>query len=226
MAFLKLVAAIIAPAAFWIGYFYYKDRRRPEPLANLLEAFALGFLAGFLCIQFYAVLSRASLLVDYQDVLVRSTEMQFFSYSVVFVGLIEEIFKFLPFVLVILRLRAFDEAIDGIVYASALAVGFASFENLGYLPQMKGLAFLGRAIASPLTHAAFSSIWGYIVGKAYLSGRSIVLPAIVGLGLAGIFHGLFNFLTYSHALRFLSALVILAIWGWAIQALERRAGRD
>jgi RsiW-degrading membrane proteinase PrsW (M82 family) len=207
MAVLKIAAAILAPAAFWIGYFYYKDRYLPEPLANLIAAYTMGFASGFLCYQFYALLARAGITADFQAILTRSSPMQLFSYSVVFIGIIEETFKYLPFVLVVLRFKAFDERIDGIVYAAALAIGFASFENLGYLPLMKGAAFLGRAFATPLTHTVFASIWGYTVGRAFL---------------ASLCHGLFNYLTFSYTLRFLSALLILAIWAWGIRILEKQ----
>jgi RsiW-degrading membrane proteinase PrsW (M82 family) len=224
VAALEIAAAILAPAAFWIGYFYYKDRFQPEPLPNLIVSFGLGFVFGFLCYEFYGLLEGAGVLPQFLAVLRRSTRTQFFSYSVVFVGLVEETFKYLPFVLVVLRFRAFDEPIDGIVYAAALAIGFASFENLGYLPSMKGLAFLGRAVASPLTHTVFSSIWGYAVGRAWLARRSILGPSIIGLSLAGLAHGLFNYLTFSHTLRFLSALLVLVLWIWGIRTLEKRGG--
>jgi RsiW-degrading membrane proteinase PrsW (M82 family) len=224
VAALEIAAAILAPAAFWIGYFYYKDRFQPEPLPNLIFSFGLGFVFGFLCYEFYALLEGAGILPQFLAVLRQSTRTQFFSYSVVFVGLVEETFKYLPFVLVVLRFRAFDEPIDGIVYAAALAIGFASFENLGYLPSMRGLAFLGRAVASPLTHTVFSSIWGYAVGRAWLAKRSILGPSIIGLSLAGLAHGLFNYLTFSHALRFLSALLVLVLWIWGIRTLEKRGG--
>ena len=224
MGVIRIAWAILAPAVFWLAYYYYKDRRQPEPPANLLAAWVLGFLSGFLCFQFYGVLSRAGLTPDFRAVLSQTSPMEFFSYLVVFNGLVEEIFKFLPFVLVVLRFRAFDEKIDGIVYAAALAVGFASFENIGYLPHLRGLAFMGRAIASPLTHTVFASIWGYAVGRAFLARRSIVPAAVLGLGLAGLAHGLYNFLTFSHAVRVLSAVLILGIWMWVIRTLEKRAG--
>jgi RsiW-degrading membrane proteinase PrsW (M82 family) len=225
MAVLKIAAAILAPAAFWIGYFYYKDRFRPEPLANLIAAYAMGFASGFLCYRFYALLARAGITADFQAILTRTSPMQFFSYFVVFIGIIEETFKYLPFVLVVLRFKAFDERIDGIVYAAALAVGFAGFENLGYLPLMKGVAFLGRAFATPLTHTVFASIWGYTVGRAFLAKRSILVASVVGIVLAGLCHGLFNYLTFSHTLRFLSALLILVIWAWGIKILEKQDDR-
>ncbi len=222
MALIKIAFAVLAPAAFWIGYYYYKDRFRPEPPVNLAVSYGLGFLAGFLCYEFYGLLALAGLMPGFQAVLTRTSPMEFFSYSVVIVGIIEESFKYLPFVLVVLRFRSFDERIDGIVYAATLAVGFASFENLGYLPALSGFAFFGRAVAAPLTHTVFASIWGYSVGRAFLAGRSILVASVIGLGLAGLCHGLFNFLTFSHALRFLSALLILALWLWIIRTLERK----
>lgn len=222
MAILKLAAAVLLPAVFWIGYFRYKDRFRPEPPLNLVLCYLLGFVSGLVCFAFYGALSRAGLTADFTSLLVRTTPFEFFSYSVVFIGLIEEIFKFLPFILAVTRFKAFDEPIDGIVYAAALAVGFAGFENLSYLHHLEGLAFWGRAVASPLTHTVFSSVWGYAVARAMLRKGSVVFAAIAGLALAGLTHGLFDYLTYSPKLRVLSAVLILIIWAWVIRKLERR----
>lgn len=222
MAFLKVATAVLLPAAFWIGYFAYKDRLRPEPVRNLIATYGLGIAAGVACIGFYELLSRTGITPDFHEIIVRTTPVEFFSYSVIFVGLVEESFKFLPFVLIVRRFKAFDEPIDGIVYAAALAVGFASFENLGYLPHLKGLVFLGRAVASPLTHTAFSSIWGYALARAVIQKRSAAFASVAGIGLAGLAHGLYNFLNFSPGLRVLSALLILAIWAWGIRTLEKK----
>jgi hypothetical protein len=54
------------------------------------------------------------------------------------------------------------------------------------------------------------------------AGR-IIIPSIVGIALAGLAHGLFKFLTFSHPLRILSALLILVIWIWGIRILEKQA---
>ncbi|HDT14555.1 MAG TPA: PrsW family intramembrane metalloprotease [Candidatus Aminicenantes bacterium] len=222
MSILKVLAAVLLPAAFWIGYFAYKDRLRPEPVRNLIATYVLGIVAGFACIGFYELLSRTGITPDFREILIRSTPTEFFSYSVVFVGLVEEIFKFIPFALGVRRFKAFDEPVDGIVYAAALAVGFASFENLGYLPHLKGFVFLGRAVASPLTHTAFSSIWGYALARAVIKKRSAAFASVAGLGLAGLAHGLYNFLNFSPGLRVLSALLILVIWAWGIRTLEKK----
>lgn len=217
----KILAAIIGPAIFWIGYFYYKDRQNPEPLINLLEAFLMGFLAGVSCYLAYLLLPFLGLPQGFNQVVAKGEVREIFLYSLGVVGPLEELFKFIPFALVILRKRDLEELPDGVVYASSLAIGFASFENLGYLPGMTGLAFFGRAVASPLTHALFSSVWGYSVARAKIKGQSIFLASLLSLSLAAIFHGLFNVLTVSDNLRLLSAILMLLLWVLVIYLLER-----
>lgn len=220
----KILASIVGPAIFWIGYFYYKDRRHPEPLINLLEAYLQGFFFGFLCFLAYRQLPLLGLPSGFNQVVARGGTHQILLYSIAVVGPLEEFFKFLPFALFTLRSRDLDEAADGVVYAATLAIGFASFENLGYLPLMTGLAFFGRALASPLTHAVFSSIWGYFVVQARIKGKSVFLAALFSLPLAALVHGLFNVLTVSDSLRIFSAILILALWLLIIYLLERPSG--
>ncbi|MDI6698658.1 MAG: PrsW family intramembrane metalloprotease [Candidatus Saccharicenans sp.] len=219
--FWKILAAIIGPAIFWIGYFYYKDRRQPEPLINLLEGFLMGVLAGFVCFLTYRQLPLLGLPPGFNLVVAKGQAREIFLYSLGVVGPLEELFKFLPFALVILRRRDLDEPADGVVYASSVAIGFASFENLGYLPMMTGVAFFGRAMASPLTHALFSSVWGYFMVRAKMKRQSVSLAALFSLPLAAIFHGLFNVLTVSNYLRIYSAILVLLLWLLLIYLLER-----
>ena len=47
------------------------------------------------------------------------------TYAILGIGLIEELAKMIPFVLVIIHLKSFNEPIDGLIYASFIALGFA-----------------------------------------------------------------------------------------------------
>ena len=120
-----------------------------------------------------------------------------------------------------LKLKEFDEKIDGIIYASIIALGFASYENARYLAYLEGFELFGRAIASPLTHTIFSSIWGYTVGIAHMKHKSVAVASLKGLVLAAIIHGLFNFFTTSSVLRIISSLLILVIWIWRIRVMDK-----
>ncbi len=214
------ISGILAPALFWIGYFYYKDRVKPEPFKLIGTAYLLGILAGFLCFQFYRLLPAVGI-PDDPSVLMESHRLQFLAYSLGIIGVLEEFFIFLPFILIIVRFKAFDEKTDGIVYASTIALGFASFENLWFLRTMEGLELLGRAFASPLTHTIFSSIWGYTCGLARILDKSLLKASLLGLFMAAVVHGLFDFLTTSPALRVISAGLILVVWIWRIRILDR-----
>jgi RsiW-degrading membrane proteinase PrsW (M82 family) len=220
MAVWIYVSAIIAPALVWIFYFYYNDRFQPEPWRNLGLTYLLGLISAFACVHFFRLLPYLGIPED-PSALMEAHEWVYLFYSVGITGVVEETFKCLPFLLVVLRLKEFDEKIDGIVYASIIALGFASYENARYLGYMEGFELFGRAIASPLTHTIFSSIWGYTIGVAHMRHKTLTVPCLIGLALAATAHGLFNFFTTSSALRFISSLLILGIWIWRIRIMEK-----
>jgi len=215
-----ILSGIIAPAVFWSGYLYYKDRFQPEPIRNLGITYILGLIAAYACMKFYGLLPLVGI-PDDPSALMETQSLEYFFYSLGVIGLVEELFKFLPFLFIILRLKAFDETIDGIVYASTIALGFASFENIYYLKYLEGFELFGRAFASPLTHTIFSSIWGYSVGKARIHGKSLFKASLIGLSIAALVHGVFDFLTISSTLRIAASLIVLIIWIWRIRVMER-----
>jgi len=220
MTFLIILSAIIAPVVFWICYFYYKDRFQPEPIRNLGITYLLGFIAAFACFHFYRLLPLIGLPED-PSALMEIRGIRFLAYSLGVTGVVEEFFKFLPFLFIILKFKEFDEKIDGIIYASTIALGFASFENIGYLKYLEGFQLFGRAFASPLTHTIFSSIWGYTVGTAQIKKKSIWKSSLIGIVIAALVHGIFNFLTISSVLRVAGALIILFFWLWRIRIMEK-----
>ncbi len=217
------LALIFAPAVFWAGYSYYHDRFKPEPLVLTAFSYFLGFLSGWLCLHAYDILLPA-LSIPADPEAFQGLNLKFLLYCIVAVGLVEELFKFLPFLAAVTRFRDFNEEMDGIFYASACALGFASYENLFYLPCLSGFALFGRAVASPLSHTVFASVWGYTVGVACIRGQKLWPAALKGVGLAALLHGLFDFLTLSSPLlRVLAALLLLGAWLWRIRTVERLA---
>jgi RsiW-degrading membrane proteinase PrsW (M82 family) len=214
------LSGIIAPALFWIGYLYYKDRAQPEPLISLGLTYIMGIASGWICYKAYSLLPIAGIPAD-PSLLVDGHRLLFLLYCILVVGLIEELFKILPFLLVVKYFKSFDEEVDGIIYAAVIALGFASFENLNYLLYLDGFQLFGRAIASPLTHTVFASIWGYKTGQAFLRGRSVLWPALISLMVAAVIHGLFDFFTLSSRLRIAAAFLVLLVWVTEIVFIEK-----
>jgi len=215
-----IFAGILTPAIFWMAYFYFKDRLQPEPFLKIGTSYLLGIGSALVVVQVLRLLPFLGF-PDDPSLLMEGQRWGYLFYSIFVTGLIEEFVKFLPFLLFVLNFSAFDEKIDGIIYASMIALGFASYENIQYLVYMDGWELLGRAFASPLTHTIFSSIWGYTAGTARLEKKSLLWPSIMGIGLAALFHGMFNFLTTSSVLRIGASLLILVIWIWRIRLMER-----
>jgi RsiW-degrading membrane proteinase PrsW (M82 family) len=219
---MKLLLALIAPALFWAAYHYYKDRHQPEPMLNLLLTYGLGIGAGYLGLHAYAALELAGLRYDAYH-LAETSRLGLFLYAVGVIGVIEELVKFIPFWLIGMRLHHFDEPIDGIVYASFVALGFASYENWYFLPELEGGAAVARAFASPLVHVMFASIWGYACSRAKIEGRPLLPAALAGLALAALLHGLYDFVAIGLALwvHIVPPAIILAIWIWRMRLIRR-----
>jgi RsiW-degrading membrane proteinase PrsW (M82 family) len=214
MGILSFSTVVLCPALFWAGYHYYKDRHEPEPFPILLFTYVLGWIG----LRFDA----------YE--LARSDVFGLFWYSVLVIGVVEETIKFLPFWLVVMRISHFNERIDGVIYASFIGLGFASYENLHYMMLLGSREAFLRGIASPIVHVMFASVWGYFCARAWLSNRPLLPAALLGLLLSCVGHGLYDFFMLWGAvwLRPLAAFLILGIWVWRmhlIRELHRRHWR-
>lgn len=224
---MKILTLIIAPTLFWAAYHYYKDRHQPEPIANLLLTYGLGIAAGYLGIQAYAALELVGLRFNAYE-LAETNRLALFFYSIFVIGVIEEVVKFIPFWIIGMRLHHFDEPIDGIIYASFVALGFATYENFYYLPHLQGAELIARAIASPLVHIMFASIWGYTCSWAQIRNRPLLPSAILGLAIAIVAHGFYDFVTIglSEWLRIFPPAIILGIWIWRMHLIRRLQKRQ
>ncbi len=228
MNYQMVMATIAAPVLFWAAYHYHKDRHMPEPVGNLLLCFVLGIGSFYLGKMMYLGLDLIGLRLD-AFALAESSWAGLLTYSILAIGGIEESAKLLPFLIVVLRFRAFDEPVDGIIYAAFIALGFASVENILYLQYVTGLEMIGRGFASPLVHIMFASIWAYYIGLAFLKQQKLASVVLKYLVLAAVVHGIYDFVVIALPLSALplSALLILAIWLWRmhlIRDLHRKAG--
>lgn len=221
MYYTQSLLPIVLPLVFWAAYHYFHDRHLPEPLAHLLLALFLGATAFYLGLGMYAVLGLLDL--RYDAYLLGETSLPgLFAYAVLVIGPIEELAKLVPFLLVIIHFREFDEPVDGIIYASFIALGFGAVENLYHLRYLSGIEAWGRAFVGPLLHIAFASIWGYYIGRAYLCGRKLVLAIFASLAVTAFIHGIYDFVVIGMAPGALpvAALLIVSIWIWRLSRIR------
>ncbi len=217
---LILLSLALGPGIFWVWYFYHRDRYDPEPPYLVLRMFLLGIAVTF----------PVAFLEGGIGILIASPLIL----AVIVAPVVEEYGKYFVVRRGVYRNREFDEPMDGIVYATAAALGFASLENLIYVFSAYTLsleAAIGtivvRALFSVPAHALFASIWGYALGRAKFSPpeqrRGIVAR---GLAAAMVLHGLFNFLLITaevYALAMLVFFLVLIPGMWLL--VNRNIGR-
>lgn len=221
-----LIVPILLPVVFWAGYHYHKDRHLPEPLTHLAMAFGIGMFSFWLGSQMYQLLGVVGLRHDaYQ--LAENNPLGLLFYAVFAIGVIEELAKILPFVIVILRFSKFDEPVDGIIYASFVALGFAAVENYQYLQYLTGTEALARGIVGPVVHIVFASVWGYYIGRAYLRKESFLVTVAASLAVTATLHGLYDYIAIALPETALpaSALLVIALWIWRLRLIRDLASR-
>ncbi|MFN0072364.1 MAG: PrsW family intramembrane metalloprotease [Chloroflexota bacterium] len=183
-----LLILAVAPAVFWMWWFYRKDRFDPEPRGLIVKIFLLGMLpvlpAGIVEIVLFNVFPFVS-----------GTGLVAIALANLFiVGPVEEVGKYLVVRRWALRHPAFNEPLDGIVYAAAAALGFAALENFFYLIDNGAWLILIRGPLSTLNHVLFAAIWGYAVGMASVQTDPGEASRLVrnGLIMGSLGHGVSN----------------------------------
>ena len=232
--YLLLLLPIVLPVVFWSAYHLHVDRHLPEPPAKLALAFLLGVGSFFLGMLAYRALGLLGLRYN-AFALAQDNLPGLFAYAVLAIGMIEEGVKMILFLLVVVRFREFDEPIDGIIYASFIALGFAAVENWLYVPHLDSAAAYARGFVSPVLHMVFASIWGYHIGRAWLRGRMRVVTVLGWLAYTAFIHGIYDFavLGLPKAGLPIAATLITGLWIWRLllirdlhEAYHRDAGTD
>lgn len=217
MEYFILLLPIFLPAVFWAAYHMHVDRHLPEPGGHLLLAFALGVGSFFLGMLMYRALGLLGLRFDAFE-LAQGNLPGLFLFAVFGIGLIEELAKLIPFLFVVLRFREFDEPIDGIIYASFIALGFAAVENLHYLEFLTAGEAYARGFAGPVVHIVFASIWGYYIGRAWLRQRGVAVTVVSSLAVTAFIHGIYDFAVIGlpRPGMAVAAFLIAGLWIWRL----------
>src|SRR5207244_8654117 len=136
--------------------------KRPEPRNVLRRVAVAGGLATIPCIVIQLVLSRVGP--------GQSTVGGALFTAYVEAGTVEESAKAACLLIAVWRHPAFNERMDGIVYATRAGLGFALVENVGYLLGAHDAGgFLGmyvmRAVLAVPGHAIFAGMMGYFAAR-------------------------------------------------------------
>ncbi len=193
---LGVVAAAGGPALFWLWVVWRRDRFEAEPRRLVFATFLLG---GFSTLP--AALAESALGGDLELAAAGLAGLAISAVAVV--GPVEELAKFLVVWRLPYQKRAFNEPLDGLVYAAAAAMGFAAVENLAYVAAHGVAVMLLRGPISTLAHLLFALPYGLALGRARV-GRAGAVAVVGALLAAALGHGLFDL--------FLSAAQVDSLW--------------
>ncbi len=175
-------------ALMWLVFFYQQDRLEPEPKGYVLSVFVLGALlaqaVGIPLLEQGYEIRRWLPLNPWTGWLG----------AILVVGFTQEFLKYAAVRYSVYPLPEFDERVDGVVYGTAVGLGYATMLNLNYIVSSGGVdlrAGVIRVVITALAQASFSGLMGYFLGRAKFEDEPVAwLPG--GLALAAVLNGTFT----------------------------------
>ncbi|MBU9723976.1 MULTISPECIES: glutamic-type intramembrane protease PrsW [Bacillaceae] len=197
------ITAGLAPALGLLCFFYLKDEYEQEPLSSVIRCFLFGALLVFpiMFIQF----------AFQEEGYFQSIYMQAFIQT----AFIEEILKWLIVMLAVFHHVHFNQRYDGIVYATAVALGFASAENILYLISNGVETAFFRAIFPVSSHALFGVVMGYYIGLAKFNPKRRNTILIYSFIFPFLLHSVYNLILLTQQ-SWLFYLVPFMIFLWVL----------
>ncbi|CAM3235107.1 glutamic-type intramembrane protease PrsW [Brevibacillus invocatus] len=201
---IALIGAAIAPGIAILSYFYLRDSFEPEPISMVIRSFIFGVLLVIPIMVLQFIMQTEW---NWRDGIVA---------EVIQSAVVEEFFKWMVIFFTAYKHVEFDEPYDGIVYAMAVSLGFATLENLFYLIINGTNVAFWRALLPVSSHALFAVWMGYYLGKAKFSNHrqkkriflwaSILLPITL--------HALYNaiFLAIQNWLLVIIPFMVILWW--------------
>ena len=161
--FVIYIMAAILPALLLLVYIYNQDTVDKEPRNLLLNLLLMGVVAGLASI----VLEQIGTTILDSFV---STENPAYVIFLAFlvVAVVEEGTKFFLLYRKTWRNPNFNYRFDAIVYAVFVSLGFAAFENIGYVFGYGITVAPARALLAIPGHMSFAVFMGYFYGRAKL----------------------------------------------------------
>jgi RsiW-degrading membrane proteinase PrsW (M82 family) len=204
--FLYILSAITP--AILILLFVYKQDKFPEPKRIVFKTFLFG------CATVLGIDLIIPVLDNFNENYFKDNTFYFFE-SFIRAAFLEELFKLMVIVFFCTRKADFDEPMDGLVYGVAASLGFAAYENIGYVLNFYedpsfSIAIYRAFTAVPL-HGLCGIIMGFLVTQSIFEKKynylNLILALLVPVGL----HGLYNFSYSSPSVSYQMANVVLFV---------------
>ena len=207
---LRLVIIAVIPAIALGLAFYLTDRFDREPMRLLAKVFIFGAISVIPIVIVGRFLVSLNLFSGLLGIVFT---------AFIVAGLTEEFFKRGVVLKIAYRNPAFDEKLDGIIYAVFASLGFATVENIMYvLTHFSSNPYVAiyRGLLSVPAHALLGVTMGYYLSLAKFSynqniervhlRKALLVPAFL--------HGVFNFILMAEITILLTLFIPFVIYLW------------
>lgn len=208
----RLFVIAIAPGFALALAIYLTDRYDKEPLGLLVKVFVFGALSVIPT----AIVEKILMNFNIFGKILGSAYVAF-----VVAGFTEEFFKRGVVLVTAFKNPAFDEKLDGIVYAVFAALGFATIENIMYVVfrfSANPTVGLYRGILSVPAHMLFGVTMGYYLSLAKFAQEEEMRDRYFRLSLIVpiIFHGIFDFILMVQITSLMYLFIPFVIFLWIV----------
>lgn len=218
MLLFSVLTAAVAPGVSLLTYLYLRDRYDAEPIHMVARMFVLGILV---VVPIMVIQRGLELWLGSHDLLFAYVES----------AGVEEFVKWFVLYHVIYNHTEFDEPYDGIVYASAISLGFATLENVLYAiysPATFG-TLLVRALLPVSGHALFGIMMGYYLGKAkFAEKRQSYYFLAVSFAFPVLLHGTYDWIMITVRTNWMWFIIpfMAALWILGLRKMNHATSRS
>ncbi|MGE5496214.1 MAG: PrsW family intramembrane metalloprotease [Burkholderiales bacterium] len=213
-----LILLAVLPGVIFSLFIIIQDRFEREPVLMLVKVFVIGLIAT-LPTMIVEMLGRGfNIFTGLWGVLFE---------AIVIVGFSEEYFKRLVVLKFAYNNPAFNEKLDGIVYCSIAALGFATLENIFYVITYSAQSpdiWITRGLLSVPVHMLLGVTMGYYLSlskfcpdprkcRSYFS-KSLYIPALL--------HGAFDFILMTSIPLLSLAFIPFVAFLWITSLIKLR----
>ena len=179
---ISIIMAGFAPSVALLSFLYLKKQIDQGPITMIIRMFLFGVLLVFPTMVLQETLNEGFNLSEVGQ-------------SIFTAAFLEEFLKWFVIFFIAIPHAEIKNRYDGIMYSTAVGLGFATLENIIYLWIYGVEQALMRALLPVSSHALFGVIMGYYVSKAMLiesnlKRRWLIYSLIIPIGL----HAIFNYL--------------------------------
>ncbi|MFD2115989.1 glutamic-type intramembrane protease PrsW [Paenibacillus yanchengensis] len=216
MLLFSLLSVAIAPGLSLLTYLYLRDKYDAEPVHIVVKMFVMG------------IIILIPIMVIQRGLQLWAADLPWIVSYIESAG-VEEFFKWFILYHFIFNHVEFDEPYDGILYAAAISLGFATMENILYAiftPVSFSMMFT-RALLPVAGHAIFGILMGYYLGKAKFSKRRKYY-LFISISVPVLLHGTYDLILLSLPATWIWYLLpfMIFIWIWGLRKMERAHARS